>query len=126
MRAASLTLTLLTLTQPANASEAASGSAHTAAFCVPSRAWPAPPGTLLEPTAGQGRLCVHPPWASINVPALCCFSQGEPTTCRGGEHMAAIASTALHPHPQGGTHWTHWAIVLESTVAALREEGGPQ
>ena len=22
---------------------------------------------------------------------------------------------------QGGTHWTHWAYVLESAVAAMRE-----
>lgn len=23
---------------------------------------------------------------------------------------------------QGGTHWTHWAIVLESALTSLREE----
>lgn len=25
---------------------------------------------------------------------------------------------------QGGTHWTHWAYVLESAVAAMRQADG--
>lgn len=30
-------------------------------------------------------------------------------------------SPAWDPTPQGGTHWTHWAYVLESAVAAMRQ-----
>jgi hypothetical protein len=34
---------------------------------------------------------------------------------------AARPSLGLRLELQGGTHWTHWAYVLESSIAAMRE-----
>lgn len=45
-------------------------------------------------------------------------------------HRACLCRQSMRPSPrlprlllppQGGTHWTHWAYVLESAVAAMRQ-----
>lgn len=65
---------------------------------------------------------------SAATPALCAQSRCDDSNATFHPRCtdAAAIPSALHPptHPQptqGGTHWTHWAIALESAVDALRK-----
>ena len=84
--------------------------------------------------SGHPTLCTAR-WAAALLLYWCNMSAAaQPCTVCTLAASTARAASASSPHPvaarpplglrlalQGGTHWTHWAYVLESSIAAMRE-----